>query len=239
MDKKYIIREVPAEACDFSYYFDDDGLREAGGDFCNTLFIIDNEGWGRISGFNIDVYKEVQKQAAGIIDGFEDVLAGLKDYDGNRYTFKDIMDEYDIPYTSRKCHALKEWQKSADSDDVDDIAAFLTITTGKKWKTTGVHGYSQGDYVTLLYCAEHYKNGAEHYGEVWLGCAKEFYTIELDENGEEGDTCGGYIIADCQASDDADYKRLVCEWACIDENEAQLEMIDGYKTVVHYSYRTA
>ena len=39
--KKYIIREVDPESCDFSYYFDDDGLSEAGGDFCYTLFIVD------------------------------------------------------------------------------------------------------------------------------------------------------------------------------------------------------
>ena len=31
---KNIIREVPPEACELSFYFDDDGLTEAGGDFC-------------------------------------------------------------------------------------------------------------------------------------------------------------------------------------------------------------
>ena len=76
-------------------------------------------------------------------------------------------------------------------------------------------------------------------GEIWLGAGKEFYTIELDENGEETDTCGGYIIADCQAWKDEDYKRLVREWAGIPEDETRLEMIDSYRTVTKYTYRNA
>lgn len=53
---KNIIREVAPEACDFRTYFDDDGLTRAAGAYCYTLFIVSNEGWGRISGFNIDEY---------------------------------------------------------------------------------------------------------------------------------------------------------------------------------------
>ena len=88
-----------------------------------------------------------------------------------------------------------------------------------------------------MYCPEHYKEGVKQYGEIWLGAGKEFYTIERDENGNEVDTCGGYIIADCQAQTDEDYKRLVCEWAGIPYDETRLEMIDIYKTVNQYSYK--
>lgn len=91
----------------------------------------------------------------------------------------------------------------------------------------------------MVYCPEHYKEGVQHYGEVYLGAAKEFCVIELDEAGEEADACYGYIVADCQARSDEDYKRLVCEWAGIDESDARLEMIDGYTTRTVYSYRTA
>lgn len=237
--KKYIIREVEPEACEFGFYFDDDGLTEASGDWNNNLFIISNEGYGRISGFNIETYKNVQRQAETIIDGFDDVNSGVVDYDGKRITFKSVMEEAGITYNARKCHAMKEWAKDADTGKTDDIAAFLTITTGKKWDTASAHGYSQGDYVEMVYCPENYKDGVKAYGEVWLGAAKEFGVIELDENGEEIDSCYGYIVADCQAWKDEDYKRLVCEWACIDPAETQLEMIDSCQTVTHYSYRTA
>ena len=91
----------------------------------------------------------------------------------------------------------------------------------------------------MVYCPEHYKQGVKAYGEVWLGCAKEFGVIDLDENGEETDSCWGYIVADCEARDDADYKRLVCEWAGIKPEETTLEMIDGYSVQTVCKYRTA
>lgn len=232
--KKYIVREVGPEACYFDFYFDDEGLTEASGDFCNTLFIVQDDGWGRISGFNIERYKEVKSKAEDLIEAFENI----GDYYGYS-SYKEAMEDLGIPYNSRKCHTLKEWAKNADAEDTDDIAAFLTITTGKEWDTASAHGYSQGDYVEIVYCPEMYPNGVKHYGEVWLGAAKEFCVIWLDENGEESDSCYGYIIADCQASDDADYKRLVCELAGIPEAETQLEMIDDLCITTHYTYRTA
>lgn len=90
-----------------------------------------------------------------------------------------------------------------------------------------------------MYCVDAYKDGAEQYGEVWLGAATEFCVVDLDADGNETDSCYGYIVADCQAWSDADKKRLVCEWAGIEPEETALELIDGYKTVTQYSYRTA
>lgn len=236
---KNIIREVAPEACEFSFYFDNDGLTGRGGDYCYNLFIISNEGWGRISGFNIDEYGEIQCRIDHILDGFQDVEDKVKDYDGRRYTYKDIMKEYGIDYNSRKCHALKEWAKAADVAEPETVAAFLTITTGKKWDVSSAHGYCQGDYVEMVYCPERYPDGVQNYGEVWLGCAKEFCVIDLDENGEEADSCYGYIVADCEAWRDEDYKRIVCEWAGINEDETRLELIDGYHTYTTCSYRVA
>lgn len=234
---KYIIREVEPEACDFSFYFDGDTFNENSGDYCNTLFIVPSRNY---RGFNADEYKNVQQQAGNIIDAFQNVIGRESDYAYWTYeSYKEAMEAFGIPYNPRKCHALKEWAKDADEGEPESIAAFLTITTGKKWDAIGVCGYSQGDYVELVYCPEQYPRGVEACGEIWLGCAKEFCTIELDDGGEEVDACYGYIIADSEANSDADYKRLVCKWACIDEDEATLEMIDGYTTRTIYSYRTA
>lgn len=63
-----------------------------------------------------------------------------------------------------------------------------------------------------------------------MGCGKEFCVIDVDEGGNETDECYGYIIADCQARQDEDYKKLVCEWDGINEEETRLEMIDGSTT---------
>ena len=37
---KHIIREVPPEQAYLSFYFEDDGLTSAGGDYCYNLFIV-------------------------------------------------------------------------------------------------------------------------------------------------------------------------------------------------------
>ena len=236
MNKKinYIIREVAPEDCDFSFYFEDDGLTERGGDYCYNLFIVTFDRF--YSGFNHKEYKSIQNTAEAIIDGFDDIENGYNHYYSN---YKEVMEYNGIDYNSRKCSKLKEWAKNADTNKTEDIAEFLTITTGKEWTTDSATGYCQGDYVEMVYCPEHYTKGVKHYGEIWLGAGKEFCVIYLDENGEETDTCYGYIIADCQAWKDEDYKRLVCEWACIPEDETRLEMIDGSKAYTKYNYRIA
>lgn len=230
--KKYIIREVEPEACDFSCYFDDDGLSERGGDYCYTLFIVPTR---NTRGFNGEEWENLCKLAENIQDGFSDIGRNYWQYS----SYKECMRDNCITYNSRKCHALKEWARSADVGEPEDMATFLEILTGKEWDVSSAHGYCQGDYVEMVYCPEHYRDGVKAYGEVYLGCAKEFCVIELDEAGEEVNSCYGYIVADCQAWRDEDYKRIVCEWAGIDENDAQLEMIDGYTTRTVYNYCTA
>lgn len=231
--KKYRITENGDP--DFTFYFDNDCFTEAGGDYCYNLFIIDNDGWGRLSGFNIDAYKDAKNKAEDILDAFENI--------GPRAWYpshKAAMLDFDIKYTSARCHALKEWAKNADTDKTEDMAAFLSIITGHPWDVIAARGYSQGDYDEVVFCPDFYEEkDAKAAGEIYLGAAKEFIVSELDEDGEEIDSCGGYIVADCQAWKDEEYKKLVCEWAGIPEEETELRMIDGYKTVTHYTYRTA
>lgn len=234
---KNIIREIPACESDFSYYFDGDCFTSAGGEYGYNLFIVNKEGYGRINGFNIEEYKRIVKQADSILDGFSDVEDGITNYDGKAYSYKDIMQENDIPYNSMRCHKLKEWAEHADLSDTESIASLLTIITGKEWKVKGVSGYSQGDYVEVVYCTEFYSDVVK-FGEIWMGCGKEFCVIDLDDSGNEIDSCYGYIVADCEAWKDEDYKRLVCEWACIDPTETALEMIENESVSYSYSYRT-
>lgn len=229
---KHIIREVAPEYADFRDFFDDDGLTEKGGDYCYNLFIVCNDR-GRVYGFNIDEYKRVMDQAENVLDGFSDIDEKDTSYYAN---YKEVMIYNQLDYTPRRCHALREWAQTADAGDAESIAAFLTITTGKRWAVQGVSGYCQGDYCEVVYCVEHYEN-ARIYGEVWLGCAKEFCVIDLEDDGTEGDACYGFIVADCQAWQDEDYKKLVCEWAEISMDETRLEMIDGSQTYTKYSYR--
>lgn len=235
-DKKmirHIVREVPGEHADFSYYFDDDYIR--GYEENSMLFIIAPRGY---SGFNEKEYDAIVNLADNILDGFDRIGGGIYDYANH----KEVMEDYGIKYNSRKCHLLKEWAKTADTYDVDTIAKFQTIITGKTWDVTAARGYSQGDYVDIMYCPDHYtEKQARAYGEVWLGAAKEFCVIDLDENGEEENGCYGFIVADCEISSwadcDEEYKKIVCDWEGIDPDETRLEMVDGHHTYTEYTYR--
>ena len=228
---KYIIRERDPEYSDFSGFFDCDCYNENSGDYLNTLFIVPSR---NCRGYNEEEYNNVVWKAEHLLEDFNDIK--------NKWsfgTYKECMNFYQINFSPKKCHDLKEWAKSADPLEAETIAEFLTITTGHKWTTGSATGYCQGDYVEMVYCQERYKNGVQAEGELWLGCGKEFYVIEIDENGEEIDSCGGFYVADCQAWRDEDYKKLVCEWYCINEKETRLEMIDNSYTVTKYTYRTA
>jgi uncharacterized protein (UPF0332 family) len=253
MDKKinYIIREVPPEHTEFNYYFDDDGLTAAGGDYCYNLFIVTQS--RNSSGFNEKEYQNIQTEIENLLEMYADIVnksnyaqyssvgAMLLDYKlidsiHNTKRIKAFTDYFKM-CCEKPISPYANYHDNFTAYNEEMTAQYLTLKTGKQWTTDSAHGYCQGDYVEMVYCSEHYKDGVKHYGEIWLGAGKEFYTIELDENGEEVGTCGGYIIADCQVRNDEDYKRLVCEWACIPEDETRLEMIDSYKTVTQYTYR--
>lgn len=255
MEKKtnYIIREVPPEQTDFSFYFEDYALTSAEGDYCYNLFIVAQS--RRSSGFNEEEYQNIQNEIENLLEMYEDIV-NKSDY--AQYSSVGAM-LFDLGlvnsiHNTRRIREITGWLKAcndtpnspwrnyetqAEAFPEETTAEYLTFKTGKQWSTDSANVYRQGDYVKMVYCPEHYKNGVKNYGEIWLGAGKEFCVIYLDENGEETHTCGGYIIADCQARNDEDYKRLVCELAFAPEDETQLEMIDGSRTYTTYNYRTA
>jgi len=251
MKKKinYIIREVPPEQSDFSLYFDDDGLKEIGGDYCYNLFIVAQS--RNCGGFNEEEYTSLQNEIENLLKMYIDIVnkSIYAHYSSIGAMLFDLGLVNNI-HNTRRIKKITEWLKAcvswgntsqtrtlAEYEPEETTAEYLTFKTGKEWRTASARGYSQGDYVKMVYCSEHYKDGVEHYGEIWLGAGKEFYTIKLDENGEETDTCYGYIIADCQARTDEDYKRLVCDWAGMPEDETRLEMIEDSRIYTKYSYR--
>jgi len=171
--KKIIAKEVNPSYVDFSYYFDDDGLKSAGGENC-AVYIVPGDR-RRYSGFNMDEYQEIVQQAQAVID--------------------DYKDGYPIDET------LKEWAKHADTSDTDSIAEYLTLTTGEEWAVKAFTGYSQGDYCEVVYCINHYT--PEHINEIgkfWLGCGTEFcidgcygYYVPDTIRWEEGETLRKYL----------------------------------------------
>lgn len=234
---KYIIREVPPEQMDTSFCFDDDGLTAASGDFNNSLFIVGNS---RMSSFNEAELDKVADEIENLYDNYSDTI-NKSNYAVYSSVGAMLVDHklVDNIHNTVKIKAYIDFLKDAsDSYDPDVLADFLTLKTGKEWTTGNATGYSQGEDVDLIYCKDSYhNNGAKIYGEIWLGACKEFLRIELDENGEEQDTCGGFFVADCQAWKDEDYKRIVCEQEGIEEEETQLEMIESEQRITRYTYR--
>lgn len=227
---KNIIREVSPEAMDTQYYFDDSFINgDCGEESMIYIVPLDSR---RYAGFNMDRYNEIKETAEAIQNDFVDIAAGYSNY----LDFKDCLNDYGLDYLNEsKIEALTAWSKAANTEEPESIAEYIAITTGQPWTIRSVYGYCQGDFVTVIYNADkHEKKSAKIYGEVWLNCCKEFCVIELDENGNEEDAVYGYIIADSEAWNDEDYKKLVSEWACIDPEETQLEMISGYQTIASY-----
>lgn len=236
---KYIFREVEPEWYDYELYFDCDCFSEAAGDYCYTLFIINNDR-GHFSGINNKEYEKVWNDAENLIDAFNHVCPRSTDWH-NYASYKEAMEDYGILYSPNKCHALKEWHKDIGYVNTpEDIAAYLTIITGEQWNTTSARGYCQGDYVDIIYCEKYYKQiDAQEAGEIFLGAAKEFDFITLDENGEEIENVGGFFVADCMAWKDEDAKKMLCKWEGVSEEETQVEFIDNCATQRVYSYRIA
>ncbi len=171
--RKIIAKEVNPAHVDFSFYFDDDGLKSIGGENC-AVYIVPADR-RRNGGFNMDEYQEIEQQAQAVIDDYED--------------------GYPIDET------LKEWAKHADTSDTDSIAEYLTLTTGEEWAVKAFTGYCQGDYCEVVYCKAHYSE--EHITEIgkfWLGCGTEFciddcygYYVPDTIRWEEGETLRKYL----------------------------------------------
>ena len=236
---KHLIREIEPECAELGFYFDGDTFTSRAGDFCYTLFIVVNEGYGRLSELNIDEYKEVKQRAGRILEGFNYVDNGGRNYDGSKATYKQAMEDESIRFNPTTCARLRKWTENADIDKPEYIAAFLTIITGRKWDVSSARGYCQGNYCELVYCTDIYtEQDIDIAGDIYLGCAKEFCVADYNDDGTEyDDAVYGYIVADCQAWTDEDYKRIVCDYAGIEPENTTLEMIDGCSTHTTYSYR--
>ena len=195
--KKIIAKEVSPSHVDFSYYFDEDGLKSVGGENC-AVYIIPGD--RRRYGFNVEEYREIELHAQTVIDDYE-----------NGYPVEET---------------LKEWAEYADPHNTNDIAEFLTITTGEEWTVKSFTGYSQGDYCKVVYCVSHYTpERINEIGNFWLGCGTEFCI----------DGCHGYFVVDELRWEEGERLRqyLADCYGC-KPDELEIYLYDGERTVPKY-----
>ncbi len=158
--------------------------------------------------------------ADNIVDAFDDV--------GNYYkSYKEAIEDYGIKYTSKKCADLKKWAKKADTSNTDDIAEFLTITTGKKYNCSSFYGYCQGDYCEVVYCEKTYRDeDIEMIGKIYLGCGTEFCI----------DGCYGFYVLDTIRWESGDkLKNYLAEMYGCNADDLEVEIYTGSHTVVDYT----
>lgn len=240
---KQIFKEIEPENIDVSWYFDGDTFKASSGSYNNTLFILadDSRRYSHnVYGLNGEEYNNLCDTINSLFNDFE----GVEEFP-NEYTYKQAMIDNGLNYNPTHCGKLKklytETYNSFDSGDFDTVSEYLTITTGKRWETLGVSSYCQGDYVTVIYCAEAYtKEQAITNGEMFLGCCKEFMCVDLDENGQEIEetSCCGFYVADNEIRHDEDYKTVLCNYEGLKPEETKVLLIDynSMRTYTKYNY---
>lgn len=227
---KNIIRQIAPEHQEWTWYFDGDGFNANSGDYFNTIFGLFYDR-GMYPCVNKDEYERIHNEMRNVwYEVDEGIGYGYKNV-------KEIMQDYKLPYNPHNAHKLKELIKQ-DYDKTDVFAEYLTLKTGKKWDVASECGYSQGDYAEVIYCTDNYTDKqARICADAILGCGNEYVVIDLDENGEEIDSCGGYFVTDEEAWRDEDVKALICKWVGCKPEETTLEMIDGTHVHTTYTYR--
>lgn len=233
---KNIIREVSDP--DFEFYFDGDMFSSAAGDFGYTLFIVTDYRCGYQHNYNSylnkEDFKEVKDNCRYLFTEVEDLLSGDSDYKN----VKEIMNDYNIPYCPKTAHRLKTLTEVYDNfEDPELIAKYLSIKTGKKWKTYNSKGCRQGDYATIVFCTDFYdEKNIEVISDIFWGMGKEF-AIHFNDD-DEDNFVYGYFIADCEYRSYEDIKTYFCNMEGFKEEETVLEVISGSHTVTHYDYET-
>lgn len=236
--KRYIIRQVPPEHVDVSFYFDCDCFSEASGDYNNTLFILYCDRF-RYYGENIEEYTRIYKRINSMISDYDNIET---DYMFRHTSLGELLRDYQLIESIKNTHGIRKWRafldrvSNARDIELEHVAEYLTLATGKQWAIDDAHGYCQGDYVQIIYCSDQYPKGVQYIGEIWLGACQEYSIVFLNDDGEETDEVFGYYIADCQWRHPEDIKSLICEWGDIPEDETTLETISGQRTVTHYEY---
>ena len=258
--KKYVA--IQQTNYEWNFLTDDDGIKTAGGTNCEVFVIGDRD----TCFLNEDEYKSICNTIDELVGEFDD-LTYLKDKgysraDINAYSYyqsyKDIVDDLLSDERYRKyspllIKKLKAFAENYDYNSVEQVAEFLTITTGMEWKYKTYRGYCQGDYCELIYCAD--KQSKEYMdliGNGAVGCVTEFCISEnpididgkdVDEIVEEAreDCCYGFYLTDDDVWNEKKCKAELAEFAECELDEIAVITIEdtSYQTIEVNTYKVA
>ena len=262
--KKYVAIQQSPEWFDFDIFADCDCIRSAGGINCE-VFVIGDRG---DCYFNKTDYEIICNEMEALMEEFENLTDMIDngysrvDIEENSYyhSYKEIVsdilkDKRYRKYSPLLVKKLKEFAENYDYRELDQVAEFLTITTGMEWRCEEYRGYSQGDYCYLIYCAE--KQSKEYMdliGNGAVGCVTEFSIsenpIEMIEDNEnrdvedimeeaEEDCCYGYYLTDDDVWNEERCKARLAELAGCKPDEIAVITIENSYTVTKHNYKVA
>lgn len=262
--KKYIAIQQPAETFYFDMLVDDDGLRSVGG-LNREVFVI---GDGGSCYFNKTDYETICNEMDTLMEEFNDLTDmidnGYSRTDINEYhyyhSYKDIVndvlrDERYRKYSPLLVKKLKKLAENYDYRELEQVAEFLTITTGMEWICKEYRGYSQGDICYLIYCADiHTKEFMDLIGNGAVGAVTEFCIsenpIEMIEDNEnrdideiieeaEADCCYGYYLTDDDVWNENIMKAKLAEYVGCSVDNLEVVVIENSYTVTQHNYKVA
>ena len=260
--KKYIAIQQSPETFDFDIFTDCDCIRSAGGLNCE-VFVIGDRG---DCYFNKTDYETICNTIDELVGEFDE-LTYAKDNGWSRaeieeyhyyHSYKDIIndvlrDKRYRKYSPLLVKKLKAFAENYDYNSVEQVAEFLTITTGMEWECETYKGYCQGDYCELIYCAD--KQSKEYMdliGNGAVGCVTEFSISEnpididgkdVDEIIEEAevDCCYGFYLTDHDVWNEEKCKAELAELAECKLDEIAVITIENtsYRTIAVNTYKVA
>lgn len=216
---KVIFKQI--ESCDIDFIYDDDGIRETSGKN-NALYVITGNNYPVC---NKSEYERISSEAENVANDFYDLANDNCSYFAN---YKEILAYYGIKYSPATVSKLKKYADKY-RGNLDDIAAYLTITTGEAWETHTECGYCQGVYATGIYCVGHYTEEAlELYVGAAAGTVSEFCRIEDD------DICYGFYVPDSVTWHDDELREYMANMWGDDPDDIEIQLFDGYTTMPNY-----
>lgn len=246
--KKYIAIQVPPEAADFDFLFDDDYISGREG-LEYAVIGLSNDYYREDAFLNADLYKEINQAIEEIEEAFEDIRTGDGWYSSFYSSYKEAVNDILNKYCTYSPRLVADLKKLFNKDDYT-IAEFLTVITRKQWTAKNYRGYCQGDYCTLIYCGDvHKRKYINLLGDAAVGCVSEFCVSEneIETEGRAVDDiieeareacCYGFFVCDDDLWSDSG-RESIAEQIGARPEEVEVLTIEGSRVITQYDYKIA
>lgn len=141
-------------------------------------------------------------------------------------------------YSSRDIH---EWKSILEEmcyrEDKETICKALQLMTGKSWSTSTIHGCSQGDWQTIIYCSDTWNSSSiREFEMMYFNLGTEWIIHDGDSVPESPEDIDGFSVY-CATWDEDEARRILADAACDKPENVVMYAYDG--DIVKAKYRVA